>query len=142
MKTLLLIFTISLTGLASLSAEPEKTLVEEYRKAHEDKNLKLFLSLVEFAPTTPEWIKEQVKESFQTDSELTISEIGFKPLPPDFEASFEYEGTKYVTTLVPKKLLKVSFDEAGQGPAMITGTTFTIGEKEGVLKIVSAKPDS
>lgn len=140
MKRLILLPFLCLIWTSSLNASNREALVESYRMAHETKDLELFLSLVEFAPSTPQWMREQMIESFKTDADLTITDITLEPIDPDFQNSFEYEGIKYVPTLDPRLLLNVSFDEAGQGAAMITGTVFTIGEANGVLRIVSAKP--
>lgn len=124
----------------ALAADNQKRFADAYREAHLAKNTEAFLALVEISPDTPEWIRAQIVETFESDSELTIKEIAFEPLGEDFSMSFEYEGVTYVPTLEPMMSMAISFDEAGQGRAMITGTTYIIGEKEGALRIVTAKP--
>lgn len=110
-----------------------------YRRAHEAKNTEAFVSLVEFAPDTPAWMREQAIETFESDTKLKVIEISFEPLD-DVEFSFVYEGVVYVPTLEPVVAMAIRFDEAGQGDAMITGTTYLLGEKEGSMRIVAAKP--
>lgn len=140
MKTCLtLLFSIALL-LPYLSADEKDTFIAAYLEAHENKDTDAFTALVAFAPTTPDWVREQMIESFEMDTALKIVEIKFIPLDEDFEMSFEYEGVTYVPTAKPVKQLAIRYDEAGQGNAMITGTTYTIGKKGDDLRIISAKP--
>jgi len=138
MKTQILLLILVFIATSLLGGENE--IREAYTKVHQAKDTEAFLRLVEFSDDTPEWIRAQIIESFKSDSAFKVTSIDFTPTPPDFLSSFEYEGVTYVSTLSPLVRMKVSFSTEDQGKAKITSTTYTIGEKDGIWRIISAKP--
>jgi hypothetical protein len=140
MKKLLTIITGLLIAVHSALAGAQDDFAAAYRKAHEAQNVEAFSALVEFSPDTPDWIRNQILESFKSDSKLLITDISFLPLDEKFKSSFEYQGVIYVPTAEPKLKMAVKYDEASQGRAKVTGSTYTIGELNGLLRIISAKP--
>lgn len=129
-----------LAVLMPLRADDREAFAAAYRQVHEARDVPGFMALVEVAESTPDWLKAQLADTFITDSRLKITGIEFHPLEPDFNMVIEYEGVTYVPTLTPELRMAISFDEEGQGEVMITGTTYTLGRKDGGFRIVSPKP--
>jgi hypothetical protein len=140
MKKLLAIVTVLLFATQNAFADSKEEFASSYRKAHDSQSVEAFSELIEFSPDTPEWIKNQILESFKADAKLTVTEITFLPLDEKFKASFEYQGVTYIPTAVPIMKMSVKYDESTQGRAKVTRATYTIGEISGKLRIVSAKP--
>jgi hypothetical protein len=138
MKIHHLLLILGITASSLIGGEVQ--MREAYTKVHEAKDIEAFSRLIEFSYDTPEWIRAQVIESFKGDSSLKVTAIEFTPIPLDFRSSFEYEGVTYVSTLAPQAIMKVSFAIEGQGKSKITATNYTIGEKDGIWRIISAKP--
>ena len=145
MKTIRLL-TVILASLASLWAAPSeeafsKKLLEVYRRA----DVEGFLSLVEFAESTPPEMREQMRSSFVYNAKRKTSGAKFEALSGKEITSYEKDGAIMTTTLTPVVKVVVSFDDEAERPKLVA-FTYLLGIKGDEYRIVSVKvqkkPDS
>lgn len=127
-------------GCITCLASPDpKIIIDRYRAAHDSRDLKAMLSLIEFTPDTPADVVAFSKARVEQEFGLKIIDIKVKPLEESDRRTLGELGKVVDPTLAPVAKFVVTWDlksQSAQGKA--TAETSFLGVKDGEYRFVSA----
>jgi len=139
MKILSLLTSLLFLSFLTVSAgDKEEAFQSVFLEALSTSDEALF-ELVEFSKDGNPLFDQMLRESLVEERTRKIKEIEFGELPEDMMLEFTYEETTYIPTLPIEKEFIITYEETDKNSS-ITATTYRLGTKEGVYKIVSSKP--
>ncbi len=116
----------------------ETALMQEYRRAHETKDVDAAMKLVDLTGVGPA-IRKSLAGNFKDDFLLAIDKLEMVAPAPNQLTQYTREGRTYKTNLAVKKVLVVSF-KPQPGTTQVGSTRYLVGEKGARYFIATAVP--
>lgn len=138
MKKSLLVLSLTFSVLNLQAGEKEDEFEKSFFNAIATSDEAMF-KLVEFGEGAPLLFDDLLKDSLKKERIKKITEVKFLPLEDDTITEFNYEGVDYVTTLPIEIRFNVTYKKTDD-KAQVTSTSYSLGTKDGVYKIVAPKP--
>ena len=134
----LIILSLLVGALGLFAGEKEAAFEKAFVAAIETSDAAMY-GLVEFGEGTNPLFDKMLKDSLKEDRMKKIESFSFSSLEEGQISEFEYEGVCYISTLPIEVAFTITYEKTKE-QAQVTSTTYRLGTKEGVYKIVGSKP--